>query len=145
MSEDFVSADIHHEHVSHKAQEKAHSGLNTKVIWRVFWILLLVTIFEVGISFSPLRVAKNFCPRALTRKGGIKVVIKAITIPIRITITAIVCSYEFMETKIGLHLIFLRFALCQATLYNIHWPSVLKLSIPVISHIFCQQYQYNTG
>jgi hypothetical protein len=23
-----------------------------------------------GISFSPLRVAKNFCPRALTRKGG---------------------------------------------------------------------------
>src|SRR4029079_2818535 len=73
-----------------------------------------------GISFSPLRVAKNFCPRALTRKGGIKVVIKAITIPIRITITAIVCSYEFMETKIGLHLIFLRFALCQATLYNSH-------------------------
>src|SRR3954467_3286200 len=46
--------DIHHEHVSHDAIDKAHSGLNTKVIWRVFWILLLVTIFEVGISFTGL-------------------------------------------------------------------------------------------
>ena len=54
MSEDFVSPDIHHEHVSHKAQEKAHSGLNTKVIWRVFWYLLAITIFEVAISFSPI-------------------------------------------------------------------------------------------
>src|ERR1700752_401328 len=54
MSEDFDSADIHHEHVSHKAMEKAHSGLNTKVIWKVFWILLGITIFEVAISFSPL-------------------------------------------------------------------------------------------
>jgi len=54
MSEDFVSADIHHEHVSHKAMEKAHSGLNTKVIWKVFWILLGITIFEVAISFTPL-------------------------------------------------------------------------------------------
>jgi cytochrome c oxidase subunit IV len=47
-----MSSDIHHEHVSHEAQEKAHSGLNTKVIWRVFWILLGVTIFEVAISFT---------------------------------------------------------------------------------------------
>ena len=54
MSEEFVSADIHHEHVSHKAMEKAHSGLNTKVIWKVFWILLCITIFEVAISFTPL-------------------------------------------------------------------------------------------
>jgi cytochrome c oxidase subunit IV len=46
--------DIHHEHVPHDAQEKAHSGLNTKVIWRVFWILLGVTIFEVAISFTGL-------------------------------------------------------------------------------------------
>ena len=46
--------DIHHEHVSHESEEKAHSALNTKVIWRVFWILLLVTIFEVGISFTPI-------------------------------------------------------------------------------------------
>lgn len=54
MSEEFVSPDIHHEHISHKAQEKAHSGLTTKVIWKVFWILLAVTIFEVGISFTSI-------------------------------------------------------------------------------------------
>jgi cytochrome c oxidase subunit IV len=54
MSEDFVSPDIHHERISHKSAEKAHSGLNTKVIWKVFWILLGVTIFEVGISFTPV-------------------------------------------------------------------------------------------
>lgn len=44
--------DIHHEHVSHESEEKAHSALNTKMIWKVFWILLGVTIFEVGISFT---------------------------------------------------------------------------------------------
>jgi cytochrome c oxidase subunit IV len=54
MSEDFISPDIHHERISHESQEKAHSGLNTKVIWRVFWILLGVTIFEVGISFTAI-------------------------------------------------------------------------------------------
>src|SRR6266478_2377994 len=54
MSEDFVSPDIHHEHVSHEAAEKAHSGLNTKVIWKVFWILLGVTLFEVSISFTSI-------------------------------------------------------------------------------------------
>ncbi len=46
--------DIHHEHVSHESVDKAHSGLNSKVIWKVFWILLGVTIFEVSISFTPL-------------------------------------------------------------------------------------------
>lgn len=51
MSEDIVGQDIHHEHISHEAIEKAHSGLNTKVIWRVFWILLGITIFEVAIAF----------------------------------------------------------------------------------------------
>ncbi len=45
-------SDIHHEHVSHESEEKAHSALNTKLIWRVFWILLGVTIFEVAISFT---------------------------------------------------------------------------------------------
>ena len=45
-------SDIHHEHVSHDNVDKAHSGLNTKVIWKVFWILLGVTIFEVSISFT---------------------------------------------------------------------------------------------
>jgi cytochrome c oxidase subunit IV len=54
MSEEFVSSDIHHEHVSHEGMEKAHSALNTKMIWKVFWILLGVTIFEVGISFTGL-------------------------------------------------------------------------------------------
>ena len=49
-----MSEDIHHEHVSHESVDKAHSGLSTKVIWRVFWILLGVTIFEVSISFTPL-------------------------------------------------------------------------------------------
>jgi cytochrome c oxidase subunit IV len=48
----FVTSDIHHEVVSHEAMDKAHSGLNTKVIWKVFWILLGVTIFEVAISFT---------------------------------------------------------------------------------------------
>jgi cytochrome c oxidase subunit IV len=47
-------SDIHHEHVSHASEEKAHSALNTKVIWKVFWILLGVTIFEVSISFTGL-------------------------------------------------------------------------------------------
>lgn len=51
--EDIIGQDIHHEHISHEAIEKAHSGLNTKVIWKVFWILLGVTIFEVGIAFIP--------------------------------------------------------------------------------------------
>ncbi len=29
-----------------------HGSLTTKLIWRVFWILLAVTIFEVAISFT---------------------------------------------------------------------------------------------
>jgi cytochrome c oxidase subunit 4 len=45
-------SDIHHEAVSHESEDKAHRALNTKVIWRVFWILLAITIFEVGISFT---------------------------------------------------------------------------------------------
>jgi cytochrome c oxidase subunit 4 len=51
---EFVSPDIHHEVVSHETLDKAHSGLNTKVIWRVFWILLAVTAFEVSISFTSI-------------------------------------------------------------------------------------------
>ena len=50
----YISPDIHHERISHKSQDKAHTGLNTKVIWKVFWILLGVTIFEVAISFAPI-------------------------------------------------------------------------------------------
>ncbi|MFN8166150.1 MAG: cytochrome C oxidase subunit IV family protein [Bacteroidia bacterium] len=45
-------SDIHHEHVSHASEDKAHSALNTKMIWKVFFILLGVTIFEVAISFT---------------------------------------------------------------------------------------------
>jgi cytochrome c oxidase subunit 4 len=47
-------SDIHHEVVSHESEEKAHSALNTKLIWRVFWILLGITLFEVGISFTSI-------------------------------------------------------------------------------------------
>ena len=47
-------SDIHHEHVSHESEEKAHSALTTKMIWKVFWILLGVTIFEVSIAFLPI-------------------------------------------------------------------------------------------
>jgi len=54
MTEEFVSPDIHHEHVSLESEEKAHSALNTKMIWKVFWILLGVTVFEVGISFTSI-------------------------------------------------------------------------------------------
>lgn len=45
-------SDMHHEVVSHESEEKAHSALNTKTIWKVFWILLGITLFEVGISFT---------------------------------------------------------------------------------------------
>jgi cytochrome c oxidase subunit 4 len=54
MSEEFISPDIHHEHISLKSHDVAHAGLNKKVIWKVFWILLAVTIFEVGISFTSI-------------------------------------------------------------------------------------------
>jgi len=53
-SEFFVSPDIHHEVISHESEEKAHTGLNTKVNSKVFWILLGITIFEVSISFTSL-------------------------------------------------------------------------------------------
>ena len=47
-------SDIHHEPILHDSEDKAHTGLNTKVIWKVFWILLGITIFEVSISFAPI-------------------------------------------------------------------------------------------
>ncbi len=35
------------------AVDHGHAGgLNTKMIWKVFWILLAITIFEVAISFT---------------------------------------------------------------------------------------------
>ncbi len=45
-------SDMHHEVVSHASEDKAHSALNKKMIWKVFWILLGITLFEVGISFT---------------------------------------------------------------------------------------------
>lgn len=52
MSEDyFITNDIHQERITIKGHGEG-SGLNTKIIWRVFWILLVVTIFEVAISFT---------------------------------------------------------------------------------------------
>jgi cytochrome c oxidase subunit 4 len=37
---------------SHAADHGHEGGLSTKTIWKVFWILLGVTIFEVAISFT---------------------------------------------------------------------------------------------
>jgi cytochrome c oxidase subunit IV len=37
---------------AHAVDHGHEGGLNTKMIWKVFWILLAVTIFEVGISFT---------------------------------------------------------------------------------------------
>jgi len=31
-----------------------HGSLTTKMIWKVFWILLGVTLFEVGIAFTSI-------------------------------------------------------------------------------------------
>ena len=39
---------------SHAVDHGHEGGLNTKMIWRVFWILLAVTIFEVLISFTSI-------------------------------------------------------------------------------------------
>jgi cytochrome c oxidase subunit IV len=40
--------DAHHMHVEH-----THGG-STKTIWKTFWILLFITVFEVGIAFTGL-------------------------------------------------------------------------------------------
>jgi len=45
----YYTGDIHNQFV------EEHETPNAKrVIWRTFWILLCVTIFEVAISFAPL-------------------------------------------------------------------------------------------
>ena len=43
-------SDNHHTATAEGGHE--HGSLSTKLIWRVFWILLAVTIFEVAISFT---------------------------------------------------------------------------------------------
>ncbi len=46
-----MSENIDTEHV-HEMNYGHPPALNTKMIWRVFWILLAITIFEVAISFT---------------------------------------------------------------------------------------------
>lgn len=45
----YYTGDIHNQYV----EEHFDPG-NRKVIWRTFWILLIVTIFEVGIAFTTI-------------------------------------------------------------------------------------------
>ncbi|MEY4594454.1 MAG: hypothetical protein RIQ47_864 [Bacteroidota bacterium] len=42
----------HHTATSEGGHE--HGSLTTKLIWKVFWILLGVTLFEVGIAFTSI-------------------------------------------------------------------------------------------
>jgi cytochrome c oxidase subunit 4 len=42
-----TSHDVHHNTVHEQAPSP-----NTKAIWRTFWILLIITIFEVAIAFT---------------------------------------------------------------------------------------------
>lgn len=43
----YTTGDIHNQVVDEHYDPNSH-----KVIWRTFWILLVVTVFEVGISFT---------------------------------------------------------------------------------------------
>jgi cytochrome c oxidase subunit IV len=45
----YYTGDIHNQYV-----EEHFDPANRKVIWRTFWILLIVTIFEVGIAFTTI-------------------------------------------------------------------------------------------
>ncbi len=45
----YYTGDIHNQFV-----EEHHVPNSVKIIWKTFWILLVVTMFEVGIAFSPL-------------------------------------------------------------------------------------------
>jgi cytochrome c oxidase subunit IV len=45
----YYTGDIHNQFIEEHQVEN-----NTKIIWRTFWILLLVTAFEVGIAFTPI-------------------------------------------------------------------------------------------
>ena len=48
-SKGYYTGDIHNQFI------EEHETPNAKrVIWRTFWILLFITIFEVAISFTPL-------------------------------------------------------------------------------------------
>lgn len=45
----YYTGDIHNEFV-----ETHYDPKNRSVIWRTFWILLVITLFEVGIAFTDL-------------------------------------------------------------------------------------------
>ena len=45
----YYTGDIHNQFV-----EEHHDPKNKAVIWRTFWILLFITVFEVAIAFSPI-------------------------------------------------------------------------------------------
>lgn len=45
----YTTGDIHNQFV-----EEHYDPKNRGVIWRTFWILLVVTIFEVGIAFTSI-------------------------------------------------------------------------------------------
>jgi cytochrome c oxidase subunit IV len=45
----YYTGDIHNQFV-----EEHYDPKNRSVIWRTFWILLIVTIFEVAIAFAPI-------------------------------------------------------------------------------------------
>lgn len=46
---------------SAEGHEPAHADSSTKAIWKTFWILLGITVFEVGLAF--LHLEYNFMPR----------------------------------------------------------------------------------
>jgi cytochrome c oxidase subunit 4 len=48
-SHGYYTGDIHNQFVPEHYDPK-----NRSVIWRTFWILLLITIFEVGIAFTSI-------------------------------------------------------------------------------------------
>lgn len=45
----YYTGDIHNQFVEEHVDPKA-----SKSIWKTFWILLAITIFEVGIAFTPI-------------------------------------------------------------------------------------------
>ncbi len=49
MSDSHISHDVHHNVVPHQPAASNH-----KAIWRTFWILLFITLFEVGIAFTSI-------------------------------------------------------------------------------------------
>ncbi|MBS0026118.1 cytochrome C oxidase subunit IV family protein [Chitinophaga sp. 22321] len=53
---------MEHTHTA-AGHESAHSDSSTKSIWRTFWILLCITLVEVGLAF--LHLEYGFLPRVM--------------------------------------------------------------------------------